>query len=293
MYISILFKHTIGTFHYKMSNFDFTSIGHILTEPKNSKHTVDGSKILPKNSIDLIKSRLRTFCEKLFETLSVMSLKESFKGIDGSLFLGDKKALLEKFDLFFQNLVPSIDTFSKFIDCILQKSADDTDDIRFEVQNHVEKVVWNKFVYMDLLSKYGDEYVTLIVENKKVLYYLFCLFNRFATKANPGENPGSILLNSKRANFIFKKLDNSETVINKCKDDLNLEGFLKIFFAEDIVKQLFVNIKAVFNEYVKDLIKDELATCRVVPMMNRQSLTSFSSSLYSMQNCLFNRFCFR
>ena len=268
-----------------MSNFDFTSIGHILIQP-NKESEVQNDTTTHQNNVDLIKKRLRNFCEKLFETLSVMSLKESFKGINGSLFLGDNKALLEKFDLFFQNLVPSVDTFSKFIDCILKKSADDTDDIRFEVQNHTEKVVWDKFVYLDLLRRYGDEHVTFLVEHKKDLFHLFCLFNRFANDVPEKNSPP--LLSSRHGNFIFKKLDSNETVINKPKIDINLHEFLELFRSEKILIQVLGNIKTLYNEYVKDLIKEELATCRVVPMKNRQSITSFSSSLYSMENCLFN-----
>ena len=95
-----------------MSNFDFTSIGHILADQTQSKADDHDNAGSSKTKQDDIRRRLRFFCEKLFESLSVMSLKENFKGIDGSLFLGDKKALLEKFDLFFQNLVPSENTFS-------------------------------------------------------------------------------------------------------------------------------------------------------------------------------------
>ena len=268
-----------------MSNFDFTSIGHILADQTQSKAEDHDNAGSSKTKQDDIRRGLRFFCEKLFESLSVMSLKENFKGIDGSLFLGDKKALLEKFDLFFQNLVPSENTFSNFIDCILQKSANDTDDIRFEVQAHAEKVVWDKFVYMDLLTEYEDENVTFIVEHKKQMFYLFCLFNRFA-KQIPGGNT-TLLLNSKRANYIFKRFDNSETVIDRTTTDLNLRQFLEIFFSEDILNPLLENIKAMYSEFVKDVIKEAVVICRVVPMINRHSITSFSSSLYSIQNCLF------
>ena len=268
-----------------MSNFDFTSIAHILADQSQSKAEDHDNAGSSKTKQDDIRRRLRFFCEKLFESLSVMSLKENFKGIDGSLFLGDKKALLEKFDLFFQKLVPSENTFSNFIDCILQKSANDTDDIRFEVQAHAEKVVWDKFVYMDLLTEYEDENVTFIVEHKKQMFYLFCLFNRFA-KQIPGENT-ILLLNSKRANYIVKRFDNSETVIERTTTDLNLRQFLEIFFSEEILNPLLQNIKAMYSEFVKDVIKEAEVICRVVPMINRHSITSFSSSLYSIQNCLF------
>ena len=267
-----------------MGNFDFTSIGHILFPTYNAKKYNDDTPP-DNNNLDMVKTKLRTFCEKLFETLSVMSLKETFKGIDGSLFLGDKKLLMEKFDLFFQNLKPSVDTFSKFIDCILKKSADDTDDIRFEVQNYAEKVVWDKFVYMDLLTKFEDAKLTFLVEHKKELYYLFAIFNRFAKGAPEQHYPP--VLNSQRADFIFKKLDKSETIFCKSKDDITFEKFLELFFSDEILTRVLSNVKALFNEYVKDLIKDELVTCRVVSMMNRHSVTSMKSSLYNMENCLF------
>ena len=276
-----------------MSNFDFTSIGHILRKNNALAEACNGYGI--GSYIDdgeKIKQKLRYFCEKLFETLSVMSLKESYKGINGSLFLGDKKALLEKYDLFFQNLVPSVDTFSKFIDCILKKSTDDTDDIRFDVQNHAEKVVWDKFVYMELLTKYGDDHVTFIVEHKKELFYLFCLFNRFANDEKRTSD-GTLLsvLNMKRGGgFIFKKLDNSETILKKPMKDICLQDFLEMFFSKDILSKLINTIKNLYNEYVKDLIKEETVTCRVVPMFNRKSVTSFSSSLYSLENCMFEVF---
>ena len=273
-----------------MSNFDFTSIGHILRKNNELVEACDGiGKDSGADDVEKIKKKLRYFCEKLFETLSVMSLKESFKGINGSLFLGDKKALLEKYDLFFQNLAPSVDTFSKFIDCILKKSTDDTDDIRFEVQNHAEKVVWNKFVYMELLTKYGDDHVTFLVEHKKELFYLFCLFNRFANDEKRTKE-GDLLsvLNMKRGGgFIFKKLDNNETILKKPIKDICLQEFLEMFFSEDILSKLISTIKSLYNEYVKDLIKEEIVTCRVVPMFNRKSITSFSSSLYSLENCMF------
>ena len=276
-------------FIFTMSNYDFTSIGHILMKNKVTGDS-DGNDTDPNiDDVDKIKQKLRYFCEKLFETLSVISLKESFKGINGSIFLGDKKALLEKYDLFFQNLVPSVDTFSKFIDCILKKSTDDTDDIRFEVQNHAEKVVWDKFVYMELLTKYGDDHVTFLVEHKKDLFYLFCLFNRFANGGIQSSEGDSLhLLNMKRGGgFIFKKLDNSETILSKPRKDVCLQEFLEMFFSEEILSKMMNNIKLLYNEYVKDLIKEEIVTCRVVPMVNRKSITSFSSSLYSLENCLF------
>ena len=276
-------------FIFTMSNYDFTSIGHILMKNKVTGAS-DGNGTEPNiDDVDKIKQKLRYFCEKLFETLSVISLKESFKGINGSIFLGDKKALLEKYDLFFQNLVPSVDTFSKFIDCILKKSTDDTDDIRFEVQNHAEKVVWDKFVYMELLTKYGDDHVTFLVEHKKDLFYLFCLFNRFANGGIQSSEGDSLhLLNMKRGGgFIFKKLDNSETILSKPRKDVCLQEFLEMFFSEEILSKMMNNIKLLYNEYVKDLIKEEIVTCRVVPMVNRKSITSFSSSLYSLENCLF------
>lgn len=276
-----------------MSNFDFTSIGHILR--KNNAFSDDCNSNSTEShvkDVEKIKQKLRYFCEKLFETLSVISLKESFKGINGNFFLGDKKALLEKYDLFFQNLVPSVDTFSKYIDCILKKSTDDTDDIRFEVQSHAEKVVWDKFVYMELLTKYGDDLVTFLVEHKKDLFYLFCLFNRFASDGaqSSGKNALPVLNMKWGGEFIFKKLDSSESILNKPRKDICLQEFLVIFFKDDILCKLLDNIKSLYNEYVKDLIKEEIVTCRVVPMVNRKSVTSFSSSLYSLENCLFGVF---
>ena len=276
-----------------MSNFDFTSIGHILRKTNEFPDDCDSNRTESDvKDVEKIKQKLKYFCEKLFETLSVISLKESFKGINGNFFLGDKKALLEKYDLFFQNLVPSVDTFSKYIDCILKKSTDDTDDIRFEVQSHAEKVVWDKFVYMELLTKYGDDLVTFLVEHKKDLFYLFCLFNRFASDGVPSSGKNALpVLNMKwGGEFIFKKLDNSEAILNKPRKDLCLQEFLEIFFKDDILSKLFDNIKSLYNEYVKDLIKEEIVTCRVVPMVNRKSVTSFSSSLYSLENCLFGVF---
>ena len=269
-----------------MSNTHFMSIGHVINPSNKLKQLGVDHLEVDKKHAEEIKARLRNFCEKLFEMLSVLYLKADFQNTDEGLFLGDKKLLMEKFDLFFQNLQPTIDTFTKFIDCILKKSSDDTDGIRFELQNQVEKVVWDKFVYMDLLSKYEDEKLTFLVEHKKDLYNLFCLFNRFTVGLYRKNIP--LILNKQRANFLLQKLDPSRTLGFEYEKDVDFEDFMENLFSPDVLNKIIKNLKKLYNEYVKDLIRDEMITCRVVSMINRHSLTTVASSLYNMENCLFN-----
>ena len=170
------------SFSDKMSKVYFMSIGHLL---QPHCQLTDGQS---QEKEDDIKSKLRHLCEKLFEMLSVKYLKESTQKNLSSPFLSDKKTMVDNFDLFFGNLKPSIETFPKFIDCILKKTASDVDEFRWEIQDCVEKVVWDQFVYKDFVSKYEEEKLNFLVEHKKYLYHLFCVFNRFTTGLNNNKN---------------------------------------------------------------------------------------------------------
>lgn len=90
---------------------EFSSIGHLLE---------DCTEVEEK------KRRLRSFCNKMFNSMETIDDHKS-------LLVDDAPMLMEKFDSVFDKVEPSPAQFAKFIQCILIKGENEIKD-RFQHQ---------------------------------------------------------------------------------------------------------------------------------------------------------------
>ena len=232
---------------------------------KASYHSV--SHILASDS----KPELRSFCDKMFNHLDTDHDHRD-------LVVLESVSAMENFDVFFGKVSISVSSFKRFMDCLIVKPKGELDDTEHKVELFVEHMVWNFKVFNDLVLKSPAE--DSIIENRNVLFKLFCLFNRFSSG-------NCLTIDAKNANFILKKLKLSvadlEDSLLDFYDFQHLVLTSGSFVANRDAKSPYCLLDGLYKLYVKDILKEDLVKCKVIPILNGKSISNRKSSFYNSE----------
>merc|ERR1712156_1054429 len=146
----------------KMATTGYVSIGHLIRLMSD------------ENKIQV----LRDFCKVLTQEISETCI--------------NKDTLIYRFDLFFSNVKPTVESFTKFLTCFIKKPT--TEDYFFQFA--IENLIWKAYAaYQIKLEISNKNYLIIDWE----MFQCFCIFNRFC-------EPENMLLTENSANFLLKKI---------------------------------------------------------------------------------------